>query len=114
MPIRTASKQQETREHVKNAILIIQARKIDITNGYHNWFKIGRALAHEFGEEGRAWFHTVSYPHENYNECECNFQYDKCLKYEKENVKIASFFYYCKQYDIEYWKNGNLIQGLRY
>jgi len=92
----------ETRESVKNAISIIKRNRIDITNGYGNWFKIGSALAYEFGEEGREWFHTVSAMYKSYNKCECDFQYDKCLRYKKGNVKIGTFFYYCRQYGIKY------------
>lgn len=105
MPIRrTESEKQETRENIKNVISSIKTYRIDITEKYHNWFKIGAALAHGFGEEGREWFHEVSKFHHEYDKCICDFEYDKCLKYKKGKVKIGTFFHYCKMHGIEYWK----------
>lgn len=105
--IRTTTERYEILRHVKTAIAIIKMKRIDITNQYANWFKIGCALAHEFGEEGRHWFHMVSRIYKDYNEGDCDFQYDRCLKYKREDgTKIATFFYFCKLYGIEYWKTN--------
>ncbi len=101
MPIKRSP---ETREQVENAVLFIKRCRIDITNKYYNWFKIGSALAHEFGEEGRKWFHIVSSMHNGYNKNECDFEYDKCLRYKKGKVKIATFFYFCKSHGVKYWQ----------
>ena len=100
--IRTVAEKNEIYKGVEKAVSIIQEKGIDITKQYENWFKIGCALAHEFGEEGRYWFHMVSRVYKGYNEPDCDFQYNKCLKYPKEDgVKIATFFYYCRCYGIE-------------
>lgn len=89
-------------KRVKKAVSIIQAKKIDITRQYQNWFRIGCALAHEFGEEGRYWFHKISRVYNHYNEPDCDLQYNKCLKYSKEDgVTIRTFFYLCKSFGIE-------------
>ncbi|MCL2313433.1 MAG: VirE protein, partial [Firmicutes bacterium] len=64
--LRTVAKKNEISNYVERAIKIISEKKIDITVGYVNWFKIGSALAHEFGEEGRARFQVVSYFHKDY------------------------------------------------
>ena len=107
--IRTVSKKKEISNAVKKAIQIIMQKKIDITVGYANWFKIGSALAHEFGEEGRAWFQVVSYYHKDYCHTGCDIQYNKCLKYRDETkVKIATFFYYCKKYGIN-WRDNSVV-----
>jgi len=104
MPIaRTVRQKQEIREHVEKAIRLIKVNSVDMTNRYQAWFKIGCAFAHEFGEEGRGWFHTVSCKHARYNEIECDRQYDKCLQYDNKQITIASFFYYCKKFEIRYW-----------
>ncbi len=67
------------------------------------WFKIGCTLAYEFGEEGRYWFHLISRIYPKYNEGDCDMQYNRCLKYKKEDgVKIATFFYICKRFNIKY------------
>jgi hypothetical protein len=102
---RTATQQEEIRGNVERAVKLIWDNRIDITNRYANWFKIGCALAHEFGEKGRYWFHTISRSSEKYYEYDCDIQYNKCLKYNKQaGIKIATFFYYCKEHDIKYWK----------
>lgn len=84
------------------AVHFIQAKRIDITNQYKDWFRIGCALAHEFGEEGRHWFHLISRVYEEYNEGDCDIQYSKCLKYRKDNgITIGTFFFICKSFKIE-------------
>jgi hypothetical protein len=60
----------------------IEATKIDITEPYNDWFKIGGALANVFGENGRDNFHRISQFHHGYDYDECNIQYDKCLKFK--------------------------------
>lgn len=100
--IRTVAEKNQICERVKKAVSIIQAKKIDITRQYQNWFRIGCALAHEFGEEGRYWFHKISRVYNHYNEPDCDLQYNKCLKYSKEDgVTIRTFFYLCKSFGIE-------------
>lgn len=100
--IRTVSQKNKIIEQVKKAVSIIQTKRIDITKQYQNWFRIGCALAHEFGEEGRGWFHMISRVHSEYHEPDCDFQYDKCLKYSKEDgAKIATFFYLCKCFGVK-------------
>ena len=101
--MKTVDDMNKVRERVKKAVSIIQKEQIDITNRYENWFKVGSALAHEFGEEGRFWFHMVSRVYENYDEGECDIQYNRCLKYQVEGkITIASFFFLCKNFGIEY------------
>lgn len=78
----------------------IQASRIDITSGYDEWLKVGFALADEFGEAGRDYFHAVSQYHSDYNEREADRQYSHCLKGNGQGVTISSFFYLAKQYGI--------------
>ena len=100
--IRTVAEKDQICERVKKAVSIIQTKKIDITKQYQNWFRIGCALAHEFGEEGRYWFHRISRVYKEYNESDCDLQYDKCLKYPKEDgAKLATFFYLCPSFGID-------------
>ena len=108
--IRTATQKENILKRVKKAISIIKAERIDITNQYQNWFKIGCALAYEFGENGRHWFHMISRMYKNYNEGDCDIQYSRCLKYKKDDVaKIGTFFYLCKCYGVNYAQNGELL-----
>lgn len=101
--IRTVSQKEKIFERVGKAATFILAKRIDITKQYENWFKIGCALAYEFGEDGRYWFHLVSRVYEQYNEGDCDIQYNRCLKYKKDDgVKIGTFFYICKRYGVKY------------
>lgn len=101
--VRTVTDKNKIHEDVERAIKFIWDNRIDITNRYADWFKIGCALAYEFGKEGRDWFHMISRMYEKFDECDCDIQYNKCLKYKKETgVKIATFFYYCKKYGVKY------------
>lgn len=101
--IRTISQKNEIRKNVEKAISIIKTNRIDITDQYANWFRIGCAFAHEFGEEGRFWFHMISRMYRNYNEGDCDIQYARCLKYKKEDgTKIGTFFFLCNSFGIKY------------
>jgi len=104
---RTVSEKNEIRKHIERAVKIIWEKRIDITNRYGDWYKIGRALAYEFGEDGRDWFHMISRMYEKYDECDCDIQYNKCMKNRKlSEVKIATFFYHCKQNGINISNTG--------
>lgn len=101
--IRTITQREEIRKQVEKIVSIIRKNRIDITKQYQDWFKIGCTLAYEFGEEGRYWFHLISRIYPKYNEGDCDMQYNRCLKYKKEDgVKIATFFYICKRFNIKY------------
>ena len=100
--IRTTAEKAKILERVEQAVAIIKEKRIDITNQYANWFKIGCALAYEFGEEGRYWFHVISRMYERYDEGDCDIQYQRCVKYKKEDgAKIGTFFYICRHYGIK-------------
>ncbi len=100
--IRTVTQKDEIYKRIEKAISIMRDKRIDITNQYENWFKVGCALAHEFGEKGRYWFHMISRMCEKYNEGDCDLQYSRCLKYSKDNgVSIGTFFYLCKCHGVK-------------
>jgi hypothetical protein len=62
----------------------LEAKKIDITTKYNDWFAIGCALAGTFGEDGRTLYHRFSRMHSNYTQRECDYKYTQCLKVAKE------------------------------
>ena len=80
-------------EDVETVISRIEASHTDITSGYHNWLKAGFALAEEFGESGRGYFHRVSLFHPQYKFRETEKQYDACLKSRGQGITIKSFFH---------------------
>lgn len=105
--MRPVDERNRTRDRIERAISFILENGIDITTGYKDWFKVGCALASEYGEDGRHRFHKVSRMykgHNGYEEGECDYQYNKCLRYQRNEggIKIGTFFYLCDRYGVEY------------
>ena len=66
---------------------------VDITGDYHQWMRIGFALASAFGEAGRGFYHRVSRFYVGYSNRDCNRQYDRCLKSGRGGVRLGTFVY---------------------
>ena len=80
----------------------INASKIDITTtDYKPWLEIGFAIASEYGERGRSYYHQISQYSTLYNHEKCEKQFDKCLKSESNGINIATLFYYAKQANLD-------------
>ena len=91
---------KDNRTNVEQLIDKIRHSKIDITEGYNNWLKIGFSLADEFGESGRNYFHAVSQFHNEYDTAEADQQFTNCIQANGKGVSISSFFHICKEYGI--------------
>jgi predicted P-loop ATPase len=78
---------------------ILDQITFDITGGYHQWLKIGFAIASHFGEPGREYFHRIS-KFGNYSEKTCDKQYTECLKGRGDGITIATFYWICKENNI--------------
>lgn len=100
--IKEALVNSDTSSHVEEVILQIESRRIDLTAAYSDWIKIGFALADQFGEQGREYFHRVSQMYSNYSREECDRQYTNCLKSNGSGVGIGTFFQMCKNEGITY------------
>lgn len=50
----------KTNCNVETLIARIEETGTDINERYKHWFRVGCALASEFGEEGRDYFHRLS------------------------------------------------------
>jgi len=73
------------------------SKRAIICSSYQEWLKIGFAFVHQFGENGRSYFHRISELDNKYNYKKCNKQYDYCLKHKSGNVvRISTFYYFCK------------------
>ncbi len=83
----------DTPDRVEQLIRHIEARQLDITAGYQNWFAIGCALAAEFGESGRAYFHRLSRFNPKYHPAETDRQYSACLRMRGNRFGLGSLFY---------------------
>ena len=74
---------------------------IDLTQGYENWRNISFALSEGMGNQGRGYFHTLSAQNPNYNETECDKQYDACLNAHGSGITINSLFHAAKEAGID-------------
>ncbi len=95
---------------IEDIIRQIEVAKLDLTDNYLDWRNIGFALASEFGEFGRSFYHRISCHSLKYHPSECDRQYDKCLKSNSQGITIKSLFHYAKQGNINTinnkWANG--------
>jgi hypothetical protein len=87
----------KNQEKIEKIILEIETKKIDITVGYKNWLDIGFAIASEFKEFGRKYFHSISKQNTEYDFQKCEKQYTECLKDRRHGITIATFYYLAKQ-----------------
>jgi len=85
---------------IQKVVNQIESAQLDITNGYKDWLSIGFALADALGEAGRDYFHRVSRFNSQYDNADCDTQYDKCLKSKKSGITAKTFFFYAKDYGI--------------
>lgn len=79
-----------------NIIKEVVSRRMNMCDNYHDWLRIGFALAHKFGEAGRQYFHLVSQYSSKYKPDSTDKQYNVILKRDGNDVTIATFYYYCK------------------
>jgi predicted P-loop ATPase len=79
----------------------VVSRRLDVTGNYHQWLKIGFAIADKLGEGGRSYFHAVSQYSSLYSYKPADRQYSNCLKSSKTGITIATFYYYAKQAGIQ-------------
>lgn len=85
----------------ENYLQQIENTGTDITQGYENWRNIGFALADEFGEMGRDYFHRISKFGSGYDSKECDVQYSSCLKAKGTGVTMATIYYLAQQNNIK-------------
>ena len=81
----------------------IESEKIDITESYDHWLKIGFALATAYGENGRGYFHNVSKAHQDYDVSKCDDQYNKCLnadtpKSDEKTITMGTLIHIIRKY----------------
>lgn len=76
----------------------VQTSSIDITqNDYEIYRNIGFALAAEFGEGGRSYFHAVAYYSTKYTQEGCDKQFNKCIKSGGQGIGLPTFLHYVKE-----------------
>ena len=79
---------------VINELLV---RGINITESYHDWLRVGFALAEELGAEGREPFHRLSAMSTKYNERECEAKWQSLLRSNSGRVTKGTIFWMAEQ-----------------
>lgn len=95
----------------ENYLQQIEYTGTDITQGYDNWRNIGFALADEFGEMGRDYFHRISKFNSAYDYKECDVQYNNCLKAKGTGVTMATIYYLAQQNNIKIHNEKPIINN---
>ena len=91
----------DTATRVESLIAQLKASHTDITSGYTEWLKVGFAIASEFGETGRRYFHDISALYTGYDATECDKKYDECLKSDNGRTNISTLFYLAEQQGVK-------------
>lgn len=86
----------DTASRVEALIAELRASGRDITADYGDWLKVGFALASEFGEAGRSYFHDISSLYSGYSREESDTKYSECLKSDNGRTDISTLFYLAK------------------
>jgi len=85
----------------------IEAACTDITSSYSDWLNIGFALADEFGEGGRDFFHRISKFYAKYSLTDCNRQFDQCVKAQGHGITIKTIFHLAKLAGVDIGRDEN-------
>lgn len=97
----TYNNDSNTSEQVESVVRQIEARHIDIAYDYHDWVKVGFALADEFGDMGKDYFARLSRQHPDCSDEAVDKQYRKCLESRGSGITIATFFQMAKDAGID-------------
>ena len=103
-----------TADTVESAVQYIESIQIDLTGTYEQWVLLGFALANEFGEGGRDYFHRVSQFHTEYKETEADTKYNNILRHENGKTRIGTFFHLCKEHGVPIGKKTSDVRGYDY
>ncbi|ALJ03888.1 DNA primase [Pseudalgibacter alginicilyticus] len=87
-------------DDIETYISAIEQSGLDITGNYASWRDLGFALAEEYGESGRDYFHRISKNYAGYNTKECDAQFNKCLNAKGHGISIATFYHHAHQIGI--------------
>jgi hypothetical protein len=75
----------------------IKSRRLDLTDNYDEWVKIGLSLISKFGADARGYFHEISSYSTKYDYAACEKKFDNLIKSGASKVNISTFFWYAKQ-----------------
>jgi predicted P-loop ATPase len=73
--------------------MVNQASGMNLFDDYNDYIKCAFALANEFGEMGRSYFHALCQSSDKYNYDRAEKDYDKAVARNKTGITIASLYY---------------------
>jgi len=85
----------------ENIIREIIVRRIDFCPDYEIYRNIGFSIASQFGEQGFEYFDSICQFNEKYNKVQIEKDYKFFCKNPNGGIKIASFYWRCKDLGIE-------------
>lgn len=74
----------------------IQSKQINLAESYEEYINIAFALAHGFGEAGRAYFHIVASVSNKYKHNDADRQYTIALKGKRAGITVGTFYWMAK------------------
>ena len=102
-----------TATKVEKLIDLLKSSHTDITADYNDWLKVGFALASEFGESGRSYFHDISSINQGYSQTESDTKFTECLKSDSGRTDISTLFYLAKNKGITLFSHDILEHHTR-
>lgn len=90
-----------TENDIEHIINQLRSRGLNIAEAYHDWVRIGIALAAGYGERGREYFHSISSISTKYDREKCDAKYTNLLKTGSGKVTIATLFWLAQLHGIE-------------
>lgn len=102
-----------TATKVEKLIDLLKSSHTDITADYNDWLKVGFALASEFGESGRSYFHDISSINQGYSQAESDTKFTECLKSDSGRTDISTLFYLAKNKGITLFSHDTLEHHTR-
>lgn len=94
------SSTKSVRKQLERIIERTVSQKIDITDGYQNFFNVGMALVNTFGEEGRQHFHALSQFYPGYSYAETDAKYTNLLQSSNGEISAKTLIMIAKDHGI--------------
>ena len=90
-----------TNSQIERIVSEIGANGINLAESYEDYFSVAMALATEFGEGGRYYFHTIASISDKYNQKEADRKYNNALQTGSGSITIATLLKLAKDAGIE-------------
>ena len=91
----------DAKKELLAVITMLIAKGINIAESYHDWWRLGCALAWELGVEGREFYHQLSAMSTKYSERECEAKWRECLRVSDGRTTKGTIFYMAEQAGID-------------